>query len=39
VATGPSGAGASRDKGEAGQVLLDKAVKDYRYLFTSWRLW
>ena len=39
VATGPSGAGASRDKGEAEQVLLDKAVKDYRYLFTSWRLW
>ncbi len=39
VATGPSGAGASRDKGEAEQVLLDKALKDYRYLFTSWRLW
>ena len=39
VATGPSGAGASRDKGEAEQVLLDKAVKDYRHLFTSWRLW
>jgi hypothetical protein len=39
VATGPSGAGAARDKGEAEQVLLDKAVKDYRYLLTSWRLW
>ena len=36
---GPSGAGAGRDKGEAEQVLLDKAVKDYRYLFTPWRLW
>ena len=39
VATGPSGAGAGRDKGEAEQVLLDKAVKDYRCLFTPWRLW
>jgi hypothetical protein len=39
VATGPSGAAAARDKGEAEQVLLDKAVKDYQYLFTSWRLW
>jgi hypothetical protein len=39
VTTGPSGAGAARDKGEAEQVLLDKALKDYRYLFTSWRLW
>ena len=28
-----------RDKGEAEQVLLDKALKDYRYLFTPWRLW
>ena len=37
--TGPSGAGAARDKGEAEQVLLDKALKDYEYLFTSWRLW
>ena len=34
VATGPSGAGAARDKGEAEQVLLDKALKDYRCLFT-----
>jgi hypothetical protein len=39
VATGPSGAGGARDKGEAEQVLLDKALKDYRYLFTPWRLW
>jgi hypothetical protein len=39
VTTGPSGAAASRDKGEAEQVLLDKALKDYRYLFTPWRLW
>jgi len=39
VVTGPSGAGASRDKGEAEQVLLDKALKDYGYVFTSWRLW
>ena len=38
VTTGPAGAGGGRDKGEAEQVLLDKAVKDYRYLFTSWRL-
>jgi hypothetical protein len=39
VTTGPAGAGASRDKGEAEQVLLDRALKDYRYLFTPWRLW
>ena len=39
VATGPAGAGGGRDKGEAEQVLLDKALKDYRYLFTPWRLW
>jgi len=39
VVTGPSGAGGSRDKGEAEQVLLDKALKDYWYLFTPWRLW
>jgi hypothetical protein len=39
VTTGPSGAGAARDKGEAEQVLLDKALKDYRYLFTPGRLW
>jgi hypothetical protein len=39
VTTGPAGAGGGRDKGEAEQVLLDKAVKDYQYLFTPWRLW
>jgi len=39
VITGPSGAGGARDKGEAEQVLLDKALKEYRHLFTSWRLW
>jgi len=39
VTTGPAGAGGVRDKGEAEQVLLDKALKDYRYLFTPWRLW
>ena len=41
VATGPSGAGTDggRDKGEAEQVLLDKAVKDSRHVFTPGRLW
>jgi hypothetical protein len=39
VVTGPAGAGGARDKGEAEQVLLDKALKDYRCLFTPWRLW
>ncbi len=39
MVTGPAGAGDGRDKGEAEQVLLDKALKDYRYLFTPWRLW
>jgi hypothetical protein len=39
VTTGPAGAGGARDKGEAEQVLLDKALKDYQYLFTPWRLW
>jgi hypothetical protein len=39
VVTGPAGAGVGRDKGEAEQVLLDKALKDYGYLFTTWRLW
>ena len=34
VTTGPASAGAARDKGEAEQVLLDKALKDYRSLFT-----
>ncbi len=38
--TGPSGAaaGGGRDKGEAEQVLLDKALKDYRQVFTPGRL-
>ena len=41
VTSGPSGAaaGGSRDKGEAEQVLLDKALKDYPAVFTSRRLW
>ncbi|HEV2253123.1 MAG TPA: hypothetical protein VGS06_08010 [Streptosporangiaceae bacterium] len=39
VTTGPAGAGGGRDKGEAEQVLLDKALKDYRYLFTPGRVW
>jgi len=38
VTTGPAGAGGGRDKGEAGQVLPDKALTDCRYLFTPWRL-
>jgi hypothetical protein len=39
VTTGPSGAGGARDKGEAEQALLDKALKDCRHLFTPCRLW
>jgi hypothetical protein len=39
VATGPSGAGGGRDKGEAEQALLDKALKDHRPVFTPGRLW
>ena len=39
VVTGPSGAGAGRDKGEAEQALLDKALKDCRPVFTPGRLW
>jgi len=41
VVTGPSGAaaGGSRDKGEAEQALLDKALTDYPHLFTPGRLW
>ena len=36
VVSGPSGAaaGGSRDKGEAEQVLLDKALRDYPHVFT-----
>ena len=41
VVSGPSGAaaGGGREKGEAEQVLLDKALKDYPHLFTGRRLW
>jgi hypothetical protein len=41
VVSGPSGAaaGGSRDKGEAEQVLLDKALSDYPQVFTPDRLW
>jgi hypothetical protein len=41
VVSGPSGAaaGGSRDKGEAEQVLLDKALRDYPHVFTSRRIW
>ena len=41
VTSGPSGAaaGGGRDKGEAEQALLDKALKDHPQLFTPQRLW
>ena len=41
VTSGPSGAavGGGRDKGEAEQALLDKALEDYPHLFTPGRLW
>lgn len=41
VATGPSGAaaGGERDKGQAEQVLLDKALTDQPGVFTPDRLW
>jgi hypothetical protein len=41
VVTGPSGAaaGGARDKGEAEQVLLDKAITDAPQVFTPHRLW
>ncbi len=39
VVAGAAGAGGGRDKGEAEQVLPDKALKDCGYLFTGWRLW
>jgi hypothetical protein len=40
VATGPAGAGgAARDKGEAEQVLLDKALAQAPGVFTENRLW
>ncbi len=41
VTCGPSGAAASggRDKGEAEQKLLDKALESYPHLFTADRVW
>jgi len=41
VVTGPSGAaaGGDRDKGEAEQVLLDKAINDQPGVFTGDRVW
>jgi hypothetical protein len=41
VTSGPSGAaaGGGRDKGEAEQVLLDKALTDYPQVFTPARIW
>ncbi len=41
VTSGPSGAaaGGGRDKGEAEQKLLDKALEDYPQVFTPQRLW
>ena len=41
VTWGPSGAaaGGEREKGEAEQVLLDKALENYPHLFTSDRIW
>jgi hypothetical protein len=41
VTCGPSGAAASvgRDKGEAEQRLLDKALEKYPHLFTAGRIW
>ncbi len=41
VTSGPAGAcsGGGRDKGEAEQALLDKALKDHPRLFTARRLW
>jgi hypothetical protein len=41
VTCGPSGAaaGGGRDKGEAEQKLLDKALENYPHLFTGRRIW
>ena len=41
VASGPSGAaaGGGREKGEAEQVLLDRALEKYPRLFTKRRIW
>ncbi len=41
VTWGPSGAaaGGGRDKGEAEQALLDRALLEYPHVFTPGRLW
>lgn len=39
VVAGPAGAGAERDKGEAEQVLLDRALTELPFLFTANRIW
>jgi hypothetical protein len=41
VTCGPSGAaaGGSREKGEAEQILLDKAMEKYPQVFTNGRIW
>src|ERR1035441_2967923 len=41
VTSGPSGAaaGGGREKGEAEQVLLDRALEEYPHLFTERRIW
>jgi hypothetical protein len=41
VTSGPSGAaaGGEREKGEAEQVLLDKALQEYPHLFIPGRIW
>jgi len=41
VTSGPSGAaaGGERDKGEAEQILLDKALEQYPQIFTKQRIW
>src|ERR1022692_4374968 len=41
VTCGPSGAaaGGGREKGEAEQVLLDRALEEYPHLFTERRIW
>jgi len=41
VTTGPSGpaSGGGRDKGEAEQILLDKALEQYPHLFIPGRIW
>jgi hypothetical protein len=39
VVSGPAGAGGERDKGEAEQVLLDRALTGLSFLFTGNRIW